>query len=139
MPEAAYLALQVRPSRASRASGWSAKRGTTLIVSAEASLIWIGDIAELGEDAAQLAHPPRAQVLGPLRLHFGDRGRGQRDGLGAAVGDPDEAGAGVRRVGDPLHVAGALELVDEKARRLLGDLRLPRQVGQAAALRRDAL
>jgi hypothetical protein len=81
----------------------------------------------------------RTEVSGPLRLHFRHGGLGDRDGGGGAGTDPDQPGPGVRRVRRALDVAGPLELVDEEACGLLGDLRLLGQFGQPGAIGTDPL
>ena len=79
-----------------------------------------------------------AEMMRPLGL---DRGLGPPGHLGrglAALGDLDEPGPGVARVGNPADVARALELVHEETRRLLSDLGPFGQVGDPGAVRVDA-
>ena len=65
-----------------------------------------GDIAQVGKDFAEPGDPIRAEVDGPLSLHLGDNGGGERYGSGPSRCDPDEPGAGVGRVRYPLDVPG---------------------------------
>ncbi len=64
---------------------------------------------------------------------------GDRDDGVTLVGEADEAGAGIARVGDPFDVAVLLELVDEVAGRGLGDLGGLGELGQPRAGVVDAL
>src|SRR3712207_9175319 len=59
----------------------------------------VGDLAQVGEDVAELRHPSLAEVCGPLGLHLGDDGAGGFHAAGAAGGDPHEPGPPVRGVG----------------------------------------
>src|SRR4029079_12870334 len=99
----------------------------------------IGDLAEVGEDPAELCHAAFAEVGGPLGLHLRDARARRPHAAVPAFGDPHEPGPSVRRVGYPLDVAAAFELVDEESRALLGDRGLRGEVGQPAAIRREAL
>ena len=78
-------------------------------------------------------------MLGPFRFDLRDDARRKGERLEATLGDPYEPCAGIGRVGNALHVAGSLELVDKEARGLFGNGRLLGKVGQPAAARRDAL
>ena len=62
-----------------------------------------------------------------------------RCGLGApaARGEADDPGARVGRVGDPCDVPQCFELVDEGARRLLGDLGALGELGEPVAVLGD--
>ncbi|OLT09765.1 hypothetical protein BJF78_06010 [Pseudonocardia sp. CNS-139] len=97
------------------------------------------DLPQPRQGLPQPPHPGRAEVRGPLGLHLRHGGRGQRDHRPPALGDPDQPGARVGRIGHPFHVAGAFQLVHEEPGRLLGDLRLLGELGEPAAVRPDPL
>ena len=77
-------------------------------------------------------------MRGPLLLDPLLLGAGDGYDLVAERGDPDQPGATVRRVGDALDVTGPFEVVDERRRRLLGDLRAVGEHAEPGAFRVDA-
>jgi hypothetical protein len=61
-------------------------------------------------------------MLGPFRFHKSDLGGAHRNGLRAARSDTHQPGAAVPGIDHALDIAGPLELIDQEAGGLLGDL-----------------
>ena len=88
---------------------------------------------------AWIAYQWLAEVLGPFSFDLRDDAGRKRERQAATLGDPDQPCAGIRRVCNPLHVAGALQLIDKEARGLFGNRCLLGKVGQPAAAGCDVL
>ena len=78
-----------------------------------------------------MLHALFAESGRPFLLQAGDDCEGGADLRPAAFRQADECGPAVRRVGAPFEVAALLEVIDEVAHRLFGDLRALREGGEA--------
>ena len=83
-------------------------------------LVGIGDFSQDCQRLPKLCSPGLAEICGPLRLDFGDHTHAGLHRGGAARCDANQARATIPRIGRPLNIAGALELVDQEAYCLLG-------------------
>jgi hypothetical protein len=72
-------------------------------------------------------------MSGPFLFHTGDLGGTDRNGSDAAWGDADQPGPAVRGIHHALDVAGPLELVDQEAGGLLGNLGSLGEFGEPGA------
>src|SRR6478609_3355215 len=80
-----------------------------------------------------------AQMFGPFSLDAGDLGGAYRNGLGAAGCDAYQPGPAVRGICHAFDVAGPLELIDQEAGGLLGDLGSLGEFGEPRAVWPDPL
>src|SRR5712692_10138584 len=100
-----------------------------------AALVLVAELChELGQERLELLHLRRAQKLGPLLLELGHFFRGGPVIGPAHLGAADDGCPGVAWIGDPLDIAGGLQLIDQIAHRLLGHCRLSSQLGDAVAV-----
>ncbi len=99
----------------------------------------VGDLPQPDQGLPELCHPPPTEVGRPLALHLGDDRVGHLLGGQRPRRQAHQPGPPVGRVRHPRDIPGLLELVDQEARGLLGDLRLLGQLGQPGAGGPDAL
>ena len=78
-----------------------------------------------------------AQSRRDLVLESVDCGDAGRDGLLPTVGEHDELGPAIGRIGPTLHIAQVLEFVHEFAHGLRGDVGHAGQIGEPAAVGLD--
>ena len=105
-------------------AGWPA-------VEARRSAVRIGDVAQRHQRRAQFVIGLGAQVGSPFGLDLRDLGGRCGAQLFAPIGEHDQAGPRVGRVGFARDVAVGLQVVDERARGLLGHSGLLGKVGDA--------
>jgi hypothetical protein len=99
----------------------------------------IRDRTQIGKRASEFARAGSTEVLLPSRLDLANYWNAQFDQLAACGSDGDQAGSGVVRILDPLDVARALELIDDRPDGLFAQLRGRGEIHQAGPGRADPL
>jgi len=94
-------------------------------------------VQELGEEPTQLTVAALAEQVGQALLDVIDGGGAGGDAGVPLLGQCDQFGPPVGRVGAADEVAHSFELVDELAHRLRGHVRALGQVGEPRTVRRD--
>ena len=99
----------------------------------------IRDLAQRREGSLELAGPGLAEVGAPGGLDLADDWQADLHELPPSSGDRDESSPGVIRVGDAAHVPCSLQLIDDGADCLLGQLSGLGELSQPGTAHRDPL
>src|SRR5690242_7735796 len=96
--------------RASRAARSRPTASGSVVMTANLLVeVGVGDLSQPLQRLAELSHPARPEVVGPLLLDALLLGPRQGEDLQGEWGQPDQPRPTVGRVGDALDVAGPLE------------------------------
>jgi hypothetical protein len=109
----------------------------TARASAARSAPWVCDLAEVAQGLVHLSQALLPDVVRPLGEDAFDLGVGRLGDPSSPGGQPYQSGTTVGGIGDALHVAGCLQLLDQEGRALLGDPGLLGEVGDPGAVRAD--